>query len=216
MKHRLSRPPLPRGLYVLINEAPDHSEIAFAEAALQAGVRLLQLRMKTAPAHRVVEVGRAIVQRCLHYGAHLIVNDRADLAAIIGAQGVHVGQADLPPEAARTLLPSGLIGLSTHDLVQVQEANRLFAAGVIDYIGFGPIFATPSKADALAPRGVALLSEAVAIANMPLYAIGGIGSAQVPSIVQSGAHGMATISAVTHPHSHTFNTAAYEALSQVW
>ena len=110
---------------------------------LAAGVPLLQLRVKDEPTGRFVEIARAVKALADRHRALLIINDRADIAKLVDAAGVHLGQDDLPVAAARQILgPDKIIGLSTHNLAQAEAAAR---DGIADYIGFGPIFPTASK-----------------------------------------------------------------------
>ena len=123
----------------------------------------------------------------------LIVNDRVDVALAVDADGVHLGQDDLPGEDARRLIgPRRILGLSAST---VDEAVRAAAAGA-DYIGFGPIFATASKDDARAPSGLAMLRQAVAAVGTPIVAIGGIDLDSAAAVMATGAAGIAVIKAV--------------------
>ncbi len=180
------------GLFGIVDADAEKSLDDLVDAYLGGGAHLLQLRMKQRPAREVIDYGRALLERCRTAGAKLIVNDRADIAAAIGADGVHLGQSDVPLAAARWLLPHGIIGRSTHDLRQV----HLACSEGVDYIAFGPVFATRSKAGALAPVGTAKLAEAIKISTLPLVAIGGISIDNVRQVVGVGAKAVATISAV--------------------
>ena len=122
-----------------------------------------------------------------------IVNDRCDLALAVDADGVHLGQEDLPfLEARKVMGPNKLIGLSTHNADQVRESNRLKP----DYIGFGPIFKPGSKKDHDPIVGISGLREIRSLTSLPIFAIGGIQSEQVREVMQAGANGIAVISAV--------------------
>jgi thiamine-phosphate pyrophosphorylase len=125
------------------------------------------------------------------FGADVIVNDRADLARISGAAGVHVGQDDLPPQAARDLLgPAAIVGYSTHTIVQIESAAR----EPITYLAVGPVFGTTTKDTGYAPVGVEMVREAVArAAGTPVVAIGGITLERVPSVIAAGASAVAVI-----------------------
>src|SRR5262252_745054 len=130
----------PDPLYPIADTAPGRDVVAVAAAILAGGARLLQLRAKDASTGELVEVARAVKRHSDAAGALLIINDRADVAKLVDASGVHLGQDDLPPAAARALLgPDKLIGFSTHSLEQVEAALR---AASIDYLAFGPVFAT--------------------------------------------------------------------------
>jgi thiamine-phosphate pyrophosphorylase len=129
-------------------------------------------------------------------GVAVILNDRADVALAVQADGVHVGQTDLPVTAVRDVVgPERWIGLSTHTLEEAVAAQESGA----DYIGFGPVFATASKADALAPRGLSLLKSVCLRSRLPVVAIGGIGLDGLGSVYAAGAAGAAMIGALWQP-----------------
>ena len=181
-------------LYAIVDPLDTgRSPVDLAVALLAGGARVLQLRLKAAGAGEVLGVARAMREHTRRAGALLIVNDRADVARACGADGVHLGQDDLPIAAARAILPPGtLVGLSTHD---VDQARAGAAAGA-DYQGVGPIFATASKADALAARGLALVRAARAVTSLPLVAIGGITPETAPAVRQAGADAVAMIASL--------------------
>ncbi|MDF1564215.1 MAG: thiamine phosphate synthase [Deltaproteobacteria bacterium] len=165
---------------------------ATARALLAARPALLQLRWKGAPGGPFLALVEALLPEARAAGVPLIVNDRVDVAALAGADGVHLGQDDLPVAEARALLPAGaLVGLSTHDPAQV----RAGVAARPDYLGFGPIFPTGSKALPDPVVGLEGLREAVALAGaLPVVAIGGIGREALPSLREAGARTVALIS----------------------
>src|SRR5512143_3208403 len=135
----------PHRLYPIVDTLgdPGLSHVELAQAMLDAGARLLQLRVKDGPTARYVAIARAVKAAADRAGALLVLNDRCDIAQLVDAAGVHLGQDDLPVAAARQILgPNKIIGLSTHNPAQVEAAAR---AGVATYIGFGPIFPTTSK-----------------------------------------------------------------------
>ncbi len=135
----------------------------------------------------------ALRQAATEVGVTLLINDRCDLALAVKADGVHLGQEDLPLADARRLLgPEKIIGLSTHNLDQVREA----VAGQPDYIGFGPIFNTVTKADHDPVVGVEGLRAARAMTRLPIFAIGGIVPQHVAELMAAGANGVAVISAI--------------------
>ncbi|MBI4517444.1 MAG: thiamine phosphate synthase [Deltaproteobacteria bacterium] len=184
---------LPSQLYPIIDTLgdPERSPVALAEAMLAAGVRLLQLRVKDQPTWRFVELARAVQARAAAGGATLIINDRADIALLAGAGGVHLGQEDLPPAQARRLLgPAAIIGVSTHNLAQAQAAA---AEGVADYLGFGPIYATTSKSRPDPVQGLAGLRQVRAGVALPIVAIGGITRATMAEVLAAGADAVAVI-----------------------
>ena len=180
-------------LYPIVDSLGDPrlSHVDLAAAMLQGGARFLQLRIKDRPASEFVDIARAVKQLTDAAGASLIVNDRADIAKLIGAAGVHVGQQDLPAREARAVLgPDKLVGLSTHNLEQVQAATR---AGDADYIGYGPIFTTGSKMNPDPVQGLDGLRIARAATALPIVAIGGISEATMAGVMKAGADAVAMI-----------------------
>src|SRR5262249_2724029 len=156
-----------------------HEPIALATTYLDAGARVMQLRMKDAPPRDVLAAARAIADLSRSRGATFIVNDRVDLAILAGADGVHLGQEDLPIEAARKLVGSRMIvGISTRDLAQARAAE---AAGA-DYIGFGPMYPGGLKENR-AGKGLAMLKQIRAAVRIPIVAIGGITEASVSEVL---------------------------------
>ena len=136
---------------------------------------------------------KALRQAATEVGALLVVNDRCDLAMAVDADGVHLGQEDLPIAYARQLLgPDKIIGLSTHTVAQVREAGT----GQPDYIGFGPIFHTATKADHDPVVGLEGLRAARSLTTLPMFAIGGITAASSGQVMAAGADGVAVISAI--------------------
>ncbi len=138
-----------------------------------AGIKVIQYREKDKPARLMYEECLAIRELTSNGGVMFIVNDHIDLAQVVEADGVHIGQDDLPPEAVRDLVGNMMvIGLSTHSPAQAQAAMRI--ADVIDYIGVGPIFATKTKKDVCEPVGLEYLEYVVNNISLPFVAIGGI------------------------------------------
>jgi len=161
-----------------------------AEALLAAGVRLIQLRDKHASSGELYESAHRVSECVRKAGGIFIVNDRADIACAVDADGVHVGQDDLPVEAARALVgPGKLIGYSTHVLEQVREADGSTA----DYIAFGPIFPTASKENPDVVVGLEGLGEARKATRKPLVAIGGITLENARAVIAAGADSVAVI-----------------------
>jgi thiamine-phosphate pyrophosphorylase len=162
------------------------------DAVLAGGCRLVQLREKEWPSGRLYPLARRLAARCRAAGAVFVVNDRVDLAVTAGADGVHLGQDDLPPEAARALLRPGMIlGLSTHSVEQARAAQ---AAGA-DYVAVGSMFPTGTKPD-FQLVGPALVRTLRPEIRVPLIAIGGITLDNVGEVIRAGADGVAVISAV--------------------
>jgi len=169
-----------------------HREIA--EAAIRGGATAVQLRMKEEPARVVLDVARAIGPLCRAAGVAFIVDDRLDVAMLAGADGVHVGQDDLPPTDARALMgPRALIGASA---ATVEEALAAERAGA-DYLGVGAVYGTATKSDAGAPVGLARVTEIRRAVRVPLVGIGGITVENAAAVMQAGANGVAVITAVT-------------------
>jgi thiamine-phosphate pyrophosphorylase len=172
---------------------PGRDHVAVAEAALTGGADMIQLRDKAPDLRRLLTQARRIRALCAARGALFIVNDRLDLALAAEADGAHVGQEDLPADAARRLLgPDRILGVSTHDLGQAVAA---VSAGA-DYIGFGPMFGTRTKETGYAPRGTAMLGEVCRAVAVPILAIGGITLATVAEVIAAGATAAAVISAI--------------------
>lgn len=160
-------------------------------AALRGGVDWVQLREKSGPALELYEVAEAVIPQARRAGAGVLINDRIDVALATGADGVHLAGKSLPPEKARELFPSGLLGASVHSL---GEAKKAAAAGV-DYVTFGHVYPTSSK-PGMKPRGVIELAEIVESMKIPVVAIGGIDVSNVHEVLETGASGIAIISAI--------------------
>ena len=159
-------------------------------AALDAGLPAVQLRDRDLPGRPLLALAERLRLLTARAGALLLVNDRVDVAVAAGADGVHLGGASMPVEVARRLLPPGaLVGVSTHAVPEV-------AAATADFAFFGPVHATPSKAAFRPPQGVARLREAVAVARIPVLAIGGITRPHIPDLRAAGAAGVAVIRAI--------------------
>ena len=157
-----------------------------------AGIRLFQYRSKTGSRKSVYETSLRLAKIARENEATFIVNDHVDIALAVDADGVHLGQDDLPFEQARKLLgPLKLIGISTHSLEQAREAERRGA----DYIGFGPIFPTTTK-DAGTIQGIAGLASIRNAVTIPIMAIGGIKQETVADVIRAGADCVAIISAI--------------------
>lgn len=162
-------------------------------AALRGGAPCIQLRGKDQPAREQIALARALLAATRAAGALLLVNDRLDVALAAGADGVHLGQDDLPVEAARRIVPPGfLVGISAETAELARAAER----GGADYVGTGPVYATGSKADAGDAIGCGRLAEVAAAVRIPIVAIGGIEAANAAEVAAAGAAGVAVISAV--------------------
>jgi thiamine-phosphate pyrophosphorylase len=166
---------------------------ALVEAAVRGGATAVQLREKNCCTRDFVELGRALARLLAPLDVPLIVNDRLDVALAIGAAGVHIGQRDMDYAAARRLLgPDAVIGLSIETVEQARAAESLDA----DYLGVGPVFPTPTKADAAAALGLAGLAQVRAVSRHTLVAIGGIAVGNARQAIDAGADGVAVVSAI--------------------
>jgi len=181
-------------LYVILDRevARGRALPELLDAVLAGGCRLVQLRDKTLPMAELLPLARELQARCRAAGARFIVNDRADLALAADADGLHVGQDDLPAPAARRLLRPGMtLGVSTHDEPQARQA---FADGA-DYVAVGSMFPTGSKVS-FQLVGPALLRRVRPLIPVPLVAIGGITETNIGEVIRAGADAVAVISAV--------------------
>jgi thiamine-phosphate diphosphorylase len=183
----------PSPLYV-IADTLGRSELSFVELAHKlcaGGARMLQLRVKQLSSRAFLAIAQEARDVCRQYDCLLIINDRADIALAVNADGVHVGQEDLPLEAARKVLgPDKIVGVSTHDPEQALLAER----GGADYIGFGPLFGTNTKATGYTARGLDQLREIRTLVRLPIVAIGGITTERTVSALAAGADAVAMIS----------------------
>ncbi|MEQ1793477.1 MAG: thiamine phosphate synthase [Nitrospira sp.] len=183
------------GLYIILDPSvcPDRSLADALKEAARAGAMLFQYRNKSASMKEAYAEALPLRKIAAELGVTFIVNDRCDLALAVEADGVHLGQTDLPYAYARKVMgPDKIIGLSTHNVEQVKEAEQLKP----DYIGFGPIFKPASKQDHDPVVGIEGLRQIRALTSLPVFAIGGIQLDQVRNVMQAGADGIAVISAV--------------------
>lgn len=182
---------LPR-LYVILDAALlTTSYLAFTEEMAKAGVRLLQYRNKAASSAMLMTAAQQIAALCAAEGMTFLVNDRADVALLAEADGVHVGQDDLPVEQARKVVgKSKYVGISTHTMKQFQRA----ADSSADYIAVGPIFSTTSKENPDAVVGLELLRQVRALSEKSIVAIGGITLERAPQVIEAGADSVAVLS----------------------
>ena len=161
--------------------------------AVAGGVTTVQLRDDETPTGDLVELARRLAVLLAPTGVPLIVNNRLDVAVAAGAAGLHVGQSDAPPGAARARLgPGAIIGLSITDPAQVAAVPT----GIVDYLGVGPVFATATKADAAPPMGLEGLAAVRPLTALPIVAIGGIAAGNAAAAIAAGAQGVAVVSAV--------------------
>ena len=177
---------LPRGLYALCDDSlrPELPLVQKAALLLEGGARVLQLRMKRTPVREALEAARAVARAAHAVGALLLINDRVDLALLSGADGVHLGDEDLPPGEARALLgPGRLIGVTVRGAAGARVAQ---AAGA-DYVGLGPVFATGTKVVPAPVLGLARFAEEVRASVLPVVGIGGVGLENIAQVAAAGA-----------------------------
>jgi thiamine-phosphate pyrophosphorylase len=162
-------------------------------AAVRGGVGCVQLREKTLSSRDFLAQALLLMDLLRPFGVPLVINDRIDIALACGAQGVHLGQSDLPVAKARALLPPQVfLGWSVENLAHVAQS----AALPVDYLGLSPVFATPTKTDTAQPWGLQGLQAVRAATALPLVAIGGIHAGNAAAALAAGAHGLAVVSAI--------------------
>jgi thiamine-phosphate pyrophosphorylase len=160
-------------------------------AVLKAGIRFIQYRDKDGPRREIYDEALELRKLTSRFGAVLIINDHADIALAVDADGLHLGQEDLPLKEARRIVGRKIIGISTHSLEQAQEAE----AGGADYIGFGPIFQTSTKNAGL-PQGLDNLRTIKQNVGIPVVAIGGINTGNIMPVFETGADAAAIATAI--------------------
>jgi thiamine-phosphate pyrophosphorylase len=171
-----------------LSRAGNISDVKLADAC---GVYAVQYRNKNAETREMFDEALRLREICRN--ALFLINDRIDIALAVDADGVHLGQSDMPYRAARKMLgPEKIIGITVHNITEATEAQRLGA----DYLGVSPIFQTATKSDAGKPKGIALIEEIRDQVDIPLVAIGGINLANASEVVRAGADGLCAISAV--------------------
>jgi len=162
------------------------------EAALEGGVRDLQLREKDLPLKDLHSLAMALRPMTERYGARLYINDRVDIALMVGADGVHLPEAGMPANEVKACYPHLLVGVSTHTLNGAKQAQKDGA----DFITFSPIFETPSKKEYGPPKGLDPLRTVCKEVQLPVLALGGISKNRVTTVLEHGAHGVALISGI--------------------
>ena len=170
-----------------------HGLVETVRAAVAGGATMVQLRDKEAPDDAFIAAGRALRMALAGSGVPLIVNDRLDAVEAIGADGLHIGQSDVSPQAARARLGSAaVLGLSIETYAQTAQIDP----GVIDYVGAGPVFGTSTKSDHATPIGFDGLRAIAAASTVPVVAIGGLAAAHAAEVLRAGAMGLAVVSAI--------------------
>ncbi|MFP2957425.1 thiamine phosphate synthase [Myxococcus sp. 1LA] len=188
-----SRPHLPRGPYLLCDDSvlPELPLVDKAARLVAGGARVVQLRMKRTSVREALAAARQVVAVCRREGALCLVNDRVDLALLADADGVHVGDEDVPAEDARALLgPGRLVGVTVRDVAGARAAQ---AAGA-DYVGLGPVFPTSTKQVPAPVLGLESFAAVVRESPLPVVGIGGVGLANIASVAAAGAHCAAVVS----------------------
>jgi len=186
---------LVRGLYVIIDPqvTGGRDPLEIAQAAIRGGARMLQLRDKLRDKGESLPLARSLQKLCMESGALLIINDHADVAAIVGSAGLHVGQTDLPVDMARRILgPHQVLGRSNHELEELVESERMGA----DHVAFGAIYHTDTKGVGGTPQGIDKLRLARETAQTPLVAIGGINAENAAPVIEAGADAICVTAAV--------------------
>ena len=184
-----------RGLYVIIDPSVTggRDPLDIAQAALRGGARMLQLRDKNRDKGESIPLAESLQKLCQEAKASLIINDHADVAAIVGSAGIHVGQTDLPvSEARKVLAHSQVVGRSNHKIEELPESEEMGA----DHVAFGPIYPTGTKDVGYDPQGIARLLLAREASKTPLVAIGGINTENVAPVIEAGADAICVTAAV--------------------
>lgn len=161
--------------------------------AVKGGVSMVQLREKDMDTRGFIDLGSRLLRLLRPLGVPLIINDRVDVALAVDADGVHIGQSDMPYETARRLLgPDKIIGLSVENMDELRQAESLD----VDYVAVSPVYSTATKTDTAAPFGLDGLREAVRLTRHPVVAIGGMNENTAPAVFAAGADGIAVVSAI--------------------
>jgi thiamine-phosphate pyrophosphorylase len=182
-------------LYVITDAklSRGRSHLEVAQAAIEGGASIIQFREKEMTTRELVETARSLKELTSQKGVPFIVNDRLDVALAVEADGVHVGQEDMPADMARQLIgPHKILGVSASTVEEALQAEKDGA----DYVSASPVFTTPTKPDTPPPTGLEGLRAIVEAVNLPVIAIGGINEKNAAEVMEAGAQGVAVISAV--------------------
>jgi thiamine-phosphate pyrophosphorylase len=191
----MKAPPFDYALYLVTDRrlSRGRTTLEIVQAAVRGGVTCVQLREKNCSTREFVREALAVRDFLKASGVPLIINDRLDVAMAVGADGVHLGQTDMPLEMARAIVGDGMcIGISAESLENALAAER----GGADYIGVSPIYDTPTKTDTAPPLGLEGLRDIRAAVGIPLVAIGGLKRDNAAEVVRNGADGIAVVSAI--------------------
>lgn len=191
----MNKPELDLSLYLVTDSrgVSDEEFDRIVEAAVRGGVTLVQLREKTCSSREFYDKALRLKNILSAYKVPLIINDRLDIALAVDAEGLHIGQSDLPYSVARKLLgPDKIIGLSVESIEDAKLANTLD----IDYIGISPVFSTPTKTDTAPALGLEGAAQINALSVHPSVGIGGINRANVASVIKAGCEGVSLVSAI--------------------
>lgn len=167
-----------------------------AEELIDAGARVLQLRAKPASDREFFDLALRFRELTTRTNCLLIIDDRPDIAQLVHADGVHIGQDDLPVHAVRQLLPDGLVGISCHNAAEIVAAQT----EDISYLNIGPVFPTQTKHNPIPPLGVQQLKELIALVRMPFSVMGGIKENHIPELREAGVHMIAMVTQLTQAH----------------
>ncbi|MCS0126891.1 MULTISPECIES: thiamine phosphate synthase [Vibrio] len=183
-------------LYLVTDDQQDLATLKrVVRKAVEGGVTMVQVREKHGDVRAFIERAQAVKDILKDTNVPLIINDRADVALAVDADGVHLGQSDMPATIARELIgPNKILGLSIENEEQLAEADSL----PIDYIGLSAIFATPTKTNTKKFWGIDGLKMALETTSLPIVAIGGINESNIPQLSATGVHGLALVSAICH------------------
>ncbi|MCG6402610.1 thiamine phosphate synthase [Vibrio fluvialis] len=186
----------PYTLYLVTDDQQDLNTLCHVvKQAIAGGVSLVQVREKQGDVRTFIERAAAVKAVLSGSGVPLIINDRVDVALAVDADGVHLGQSDMPATLARQLLgPDKLIGLSVENEQQFEQAQSL----PVDYLGLSAIFATPTKTNTVKHWGLDGLNWAMARSRLPMVAIGGLNTSNLGAVAQTGVQGIALVSAISH------------------
>ncbi|OMO28659.1 thiamine phosphate synthase [Vibrio lentus] len=186
----------PYKLYLVTDDQQDLETLKFVvEQAIAGGVTMVQVREKHGDVRAFIERAQAVKSILAGSCVPLIINDRVDVALAVDADGLHLGQSDMPAELARQLIgPDKILGLSIETEQQLQEADSL----PIDYIGLSALFATSTKTNLKKYWGYDGIKMALETTKLPIVGIGGINESNIPQLVESGIHGLALVSAICH------------------